>query len=167
METKAKIAVAVTLALLFVFLSLTIFLLAFPRESDPDQTEEKETIEFLTDKTTYESGENITFILLNNGTDNVGYDSELRDTLQIFGLGGQIVVMMPYAQTFAGTTIQPGENLSWTWNQTYYLYVWLWEEEELELTWDYISWRQVPSGKYTAKISHGDIEKEVDFWISE
>lgn len=164
MKSTRKFAFPMLIALVFVFATTTIYLLVIQEGSESDQQEERETIEFLTDKITYESGEDITFILLNNGTDNVGYDGELRNTLQIFGPGGSIVVMTPYAQSFPLTTIQPGENLSWTWNQTYYLYVW--EEGELEPTWDYRSSTQVPNGKYTAKTSCGDIEKEVDFWIS-
>ena len=162
MKAPTKFAFAVLIALVFVFASTTVFLLVNQEVSESDQQEEREPVEFLTDKTTYESGENITFILLNNGTDGIGYTSSLRETLHIFDPWGGIAVMRPYI--WAGTTvIQPGENLSWTWNQTYYLYVW--EEGKLEPTWDYRSWTQVPNGKYVAEISYGDIKKEVEFWI--
>jgi hypothetical protein len=165
MEMKARIIFVATVVLMFVFLSMTVFLLVFPEECDTDQPEEKDTIELSTSKSTYRSGENVVFILHNNGTEDFVYDTSLRETLQIFGPGGQIVLMEPYWQTQGLSGIPPGENLSWSWNQTYYLYVL--EEGEFELAWDYRSWTQVRPGKYTAEINCGYIEKEVEFWIND
>lgn len=165
MDSARKFVVPTLAILALVFATTTVYLLMIQKVPESDTQEERETIEFLTDKTTHEPGENITFILLNNGTDDIKYDSELRETLQIFSPGGWIIVMLPDKQTSGLTTIRPGENLTWTWNQTYYLYVLKEGELEPTLTWDYRSWEQVPNGKYTAEIRFGNIKKEVEFYI--
>ncbi len=157
--------------LMLVFIATTAYLFADQRECKmtagiPEEDSVGEDLQLLTDKRIYESGESVTFILHNNGTEDVGYDSSLRETMQIFGPFGRIVVMIPYIQTFGCTVIRPGEDLRWTWNQTHYLYTYndVWA---IGPTWDYRSWTQVSSGEYTAAIAFGHFENEVRFHIED
>jgi hypothetical protein len=143
MNSKAKITLSVTVALMFIFLASTVYLLTNPDKCDTEEPADGNPVVFRTNKEVYEPGEIVSFVLLNNGTDGLEYDTEIMDTLQVFDSGGDIVLMRPYMQTGGETVIQPGLNLSGTWNQTYYLYVW--EEGKTEPTWDYRSWTQVTS----------------------
>ncbi len=164
MKSTMKLAFTILTTLILVFASTTIFLLVNQEACEGDDREEKVTVDFLTDKTSYASGEDITFTLVNNGTEGLEYDTELRETLQIFDSIGGVVFALPYIHTGGETIIQPGENLSWTWNQTYYLYIW--EENREYPTWDYRSWTQVPTPeRYTARIIFRDLEMELDFSI--
>jgi hypothetical protein len=166
MKSKTRIALSVITALMFVFLASTVYLLVGKENCDTEQPVEGKAVEFQTDKETYKPWETVTFILLNNGTEGQEYDTEIRDTLQVFNFWGDMVLMSPWIQTQGETVIQPGETLSWTWNQTYYLYVW--EEGKTEPTWDYRSWTQVTSERrYTARIIFRDLAEDVDFWISD
>jgi hypothetical protein len=169
-DTERKVLVPILVALMFLFLATTIYLIAFQDEFHEDEENDDEepgpydNIEFYTDKSEYSPGESVTFILKNNGTIDLIYDSELRDKLRVFDRFGGIVLMEPWIQTLALTPIHPGESRIWTWNQTYYLYVW--EEGKLQPTWDHRSWTQVTTDRtYTARIVVGDLDKEWEFGI--
>jgi hypothetical protein len=164
MKSKTRIALSVTTALMFVFLATMVYLLVEQEKCDTEQPVEDKPVVFRTDKEVYGPGEIVTFLLLNNGTDGLEYDTYLRDTLQIFSPWDEMVLKSPYVQTGGITIIQPSETFSWTWNQTYYLYVW--EEGRTEPTWDYRTWTQVPSERgYIARINFNYLAEEVYFQI--
>jgi hypothetical protein len=160
---------SIVVALMLVFMASTVYLLANQMECEltgviPEDDLVGKDLQLLTDKKIYESGESVTFILHNNGTEDVGYDSSLRETMQIFDQSGKIVVMMPYLQTFGIIAIGPGDDLRWSWNQSHYLYAYS-DIRDTSPTWDYRSWTQVHTGFYTARITFGDFQEEVEFHI--
>jgi hypothetical protein len=155
---------SIAVVLMFVFMMTTVYLWAFQEEcAQGEDAVELDELLFFTDKERYEPGEDVKFILQNNGSESLLYDTELEETIQIFGPSGAITVMEPYIQTCGLSHIPPGENLTSTWNQTYYLYVN--GMISVSHTLDYRTWTQVPTGIYTARLNFGNIKEEVKFEI--
>ncbi len=116
-----------------------------------------------TDKTCYKEGEEVVITLENVWDKPIDYDSELRDTLEVYGPDGKLLVMVPMEQTSEVITLNPNETLEWTWDQTYYL----WDvDEHGNATLDDRNGDQVPLGSCVVRIAFGEIEKEAKFKIT-
>ena len=165
MKNGIRILAVVSTTLMVLLLIAVAVLLGNQKVCDEVPPEETDNLLFFTDKSTYQPGKSVTFTLMNNGSENILYDTSLGETLQIFSSSGEIIVMEPWLQDCGLSSILPGESRTWTWNQTYYIYI---QESLLNLTLDYRSWTQVtPQREYTARINFEDIEKEVDFNIGD
>ncbi len=164
-----EIAVAILVAVMFVFATTTLYLLAFPRACEYVVWEYEERhgdipLVLAIDKRIYTPGESVEFILRNVGSTVIVYDSELRETLQIFDPFGHIVVMRPAGDSDGLIHLLPGESISWVWDQTYYL--WVFEKPGEMPTWSYMAGTPVyPGSNYTAKITFGAFVDVVKFSI--
>lgn len=105
----------------------------------------------------------VKFIFTNVWDDVIEYDTNLQDTLEIYDSDGNLVVMVPSNQTLEIVNLLPNETLEWEWDQTFYL----WETDDFgNITNGSKNGSQVPTGKYTAKITFGEIEAEAKFRIT-
>jgi hypothetical protein len=120
--------------------------------------------ELRTGRTCYIQGEeDVVFTFRNTGDNEITFNSDLGEVIEIFGPDGDLVLMIPPILDNETIQLGPNETLEWSWFQIYYL----WESDgEGNITFDDRNDDQVPLGKYTARISFGEIEEEVIFRIT-